>query len=118
VPGGVISSATGEPAGDAAEAEAIAWAVGRRAGVTAARGSLGDALAAGPALDLALAVAALESGALPPLPELVEPVGPARELDLVRAAPRPLAKKQVALVAGGVASVAAACLVAHPEAPG
>jgi len=62
----VFAAASGEPALDAVEASALAGALdGRRAGITAIRGALGDFGAAG-ALAAAAAALAIADGATPP----------------------------------------------------
>ncbi|HZU96718.1 MAG TPA: hypothetical protein VFF73_08510, partial [Planctomycetota bacterium] len=64
--GAVISSAAGDPRGDAA----LARALGATAPVVSFRAALGDTLAAGPAIDLVLALEALERRTLPATPPL------------------------------------------------
>lgn len=71
----VFADALGVPEADQAEALAIADALGPRAAtvpVTAPKSGFGRAYCAASALDVALAVLALEHGAIPPTPNVTE----------------------------------------------
>ncbi|MBT2544263.1 ketosynthase chain-length factor [Streptomyces sp. ISL-44] len=71
----VFADALGTPAADAAEAAAIAGALGahgRRVPVTAPKTGTGRAYCAAPALDTAAAVLALEHGIVPPTPNVFD----------------------------------------------
>lgn len=71
----VFADALGTPAADAAEAAAIADALGahgRRVPVTAPKTGTGRAYCAAPALDTAAAVLALEHGIVPPTPNVFD----------------------------------------------
>ncbi|MCX5015593.1 ketosynthase chain-length factor [Streptomyces sp. NBC_00555] len=71
----VFADALGTPAADAAEAAAIADALGahgRRVPVTAPKTGTGRAYCAAPALDTAAAVLALEHGVVPPTPNVFD----------------------------------------------
>ncbi|MCX5609770.1 MULTISPECIES: beta-ketoacyl synthase N-terminal-like domain-containing protein [unclassified Streptomyces] len=71
----VFADALGTPAADAAEAAAIAAALGahgRRVPVTAPKTGTGRAYCAAPALDTAAAVLALEHGIVPPTPNVFD----------------------------------------------
>jgi 3-oxoacyl-[acyl-carrier-protein] synthase II len=111
----VFASAAGDPDGDAREAEALGRA-GLSAPVLSTRGALGDALAAGPAIDLAIAVAALERGLAPPTRNLDHPVASARALDLVLGAPRALRGERALVLAAGLSATIGACVLARREA--
>jgi 3-oxoacyl-[acyl-carrier-protein] synthase II len=103
----VFASASGDPRGDAAEAEASR---SLEVPVTATRGALGDALAAGPAIDLAIAIAALERGRLPAVHGLEKA---AHDLDFVRE-PRDLALRSILVLAAGLSATVGACRIGRP----
>lgn len=85
----VFSSASGSPGGDREEGEAIGRMLGHLP-VTASRSRTGDCLEASGALDVAVAVLALEAGKIPSIAGL-DQVDPAFEgLDLVRGSSREL----------------------------
>jgi 3-oxoacyl-[acyl-carrier-protein] synthase II len=107
-PGAILSSAAGDPLGDEAEAVALA---GIAAPVTALRGALGDSLAAGPAIDLALAAAILERGCLPSTHGLDEPREACRELDHVRETPRSWDKSSILVLGSSLSGTVGAALV-------
>lgn len=95
-PAAVLTSLCGDPEGDASELEALR-AVGQGPDtLVATRGALGDALAAGPAFDLALAVASLEAGTLPA--PGAPPIGPGALL----------------VLAAGVSATVGSCLLEAP----
>lgn len=100
----VLASASGDLEGDRAEALAL-----RPLGVpiTATRGALGDALAAGSAIDLVVAVAALERGRLPAIQNLTRATA---DLDLVRE-PRALALDSILVLAAGLSATVGACRI-------
>jgi 3-oxoacyl-[acyl-carrier-protein] synthase II len=82
---------TGTQANDAAEAAAIAAALGGRAArcpVTSIKGSIGHTLGAAGAIEAIATIQTLRTGLIPPTAGLAEP-DPAFALDLVRGAPRP-----------------------------
>ena len=82
----VIAAASGSPALDAVEADALADALGRRrVAVTAPRGAVGDFGAAG-ALGVAAAALAIRDGIVPPTVGCRPPAR--RDLDVVTGAAR------------------------------
>ncbi|HEY6748100.1 MAG TPA: beta-ketoacyl synthase N-terminal-like domain-containing protein [Mycobacteriales bacterium] len=88
--GGVLADGSGVPREDAAEVAAIRAALNGSHGtvpVTATKAAVGHLLGAGPVADLAVAVAALARGALPPTANLGTPA-PGFDLDFVRDEPR------------------------------
>lgn len=84
----VLAHATGTGAGDAAEAEGVAVAIGDRVPVTAGKGATGHAMAASGALAAIEAVLVLRHGQVPPVVNLRAQAGPAEALDLVTRARR------------------------------
>jgi 3-oxoacyl-[acyl-carrier-protein] synthase II len=64
--GHVNAHATGTPVGDAAEAQAIGRALGRRLPVTAPKAALGHSFGAAGAIEALLAVLSIEHGVIPP----------------------------------------------------
>ncbi|WP_411102845.1 beta-ketoacyl synthase N-terminal-like domain-containing protein [Streptomyces sp. cmx-4-9] len=93
----VFADALGTPEADAAEAAALADALGahgRRVPVTAPKTGTGRAYCAAPALDTAAAVLALEHGVIPPTPNVYDVC---HDLDLVTGGARP-AELRTALV--------------------
>ncbi|WP_374772334.1 ketosynthase chain-length factor [Streptomyces sp. NBC_01310] len=93
----VFADALGTPEADAAEAAAIADALGghgRKVPVTAPKSGTGRAYCAAPALDTAAAVLALEHGVIPPTPNVYDVC---HDLDVVTGSARP-AELRTALV--------------------
>lgn len=78
----VSAHATGTPAGDSAEAEALAAVVGARTPVTAPKAILGHGLTSAGVLETVAAIVQMEQGFLHGSPGLLEPVAPL--LDHVR----------------------------------
>ncbi|MFJ3723655.1 beta-ketoacyl synthase N-terminal-like domain-containing protein [Streptomyces sp. NPDC090045] len=93
----VFADALGTPEADAAEAAALADALGaygRKVPVTAPKSGTGRAYCAAPALDTAAAVLALEHGVVPPTPNVYDVC---HDLDVVTGSARP-AELHTALV--------------------
>ncbi|WP_404961962.1 beta-ketoacyl synthase N-terminal-like domain-containing protein [Streptomyces sp. 147326] len=93
----VFADALGTPEADAAEAAALADALGaygRKVPVTAPKSGTGRAYCAAPALDTAAAVLALEHGVVPPTPNVYDVC---HDLDVVTGSARP-AELRTALV--------------------
>ncbi|MFD9405905.1 beta-ketoacyl synthase N-terminal-like domain-containing protein [Streptomyces sp. NPDC059989] len=93
----VFADALGTPEADAAEAAAIADALGAhglKVAVTAPKSGTGRAYCAAPALDTAAAVLALEHGIVPPTPNVFDVC---HDLDVVTGSARP-AELRTALV--------------------
>jgi 3-oxoacyl-(acyl-carrier-protein) synthase len=87
----VNAHATSTPAGDLAEATAIAAVFGERAAaipVTAPKGALGHCMAAAGAIEAVITALTVAEGCIPPTRNLRTP-DPAIALDVVRGAPRP-----------------------------
>lgn len=93
----VFADALGTPEADAAEAAALADALGahgRKVPVTAPKSGTGRAYCAAPALDTAAAVLAMEHGMVPPTPNVYDVC---HDLDVVTGSARP-AELRTALV--------------------
>lgn len=96
----VIAHATGTGAGDAAEAEGLAAAVGDRVPVTAGKGATGHAMAASGALAAVEALLILQHGVLAPVVNLRARTGAPEALDLVTR-PRQVRPGPVVLLSAG-----------------
>ncbi|MFE0252240.1 beta-ketoacyl-[acyl-carrier-protein] synthase family protein [Streptomyces sp. NPDC059010] len=83
----VNAHATGTPKGDLLEAGLLARLVGRRASVTASKGTLGHTMGAAGAIEAALTVRAIAEQTVPPTAN-VDCLDPRVEVDVVVGAPR------------------------------
>ncbi|MFF4648647.1 beta-ketoacyl synthase N-terminal-like domain-containing protein [Streptomyces sp. NPDC001380] len=107
----VFADALGVPEADRAEALALADVLGPRASrvpVTAPKTGTGRAYCGGPVLDTAAAVLAMESGVVPPTPNVVDV---AHDLDLVTRTARPAELRTALVLARGLMGCNAALVL-------
>ncbi|MFP3991471.1 ketosynthase chain-length factor [Streptomyces sp. E11-3] len=110
----VFADASGVPALDRAEAEALAGLFGPYAvPVTAPKSMTGRLLAGGAALDAATALLALRDGVIPPTAQ-VSAAAPEYQIDLVTGAPRERDLRSALVLARGHGGFNAALVVRRP----
>lgn len=109
----IFADASGVPAGDRLEAEAIGAVFGSRAAqipVTSTKATVGRLYAGGAALDVATALLSIRDGVLPPLLNLAQPAAGC-ELDFVVGVERPVSLDTVLVNARGYGGFNSALVV-------